>query len=326
MIFFSIHRFMPFVICAVIITGSAYAADPLPAWNDGTAKQAILKFVQEVTDKAGPKYVRPEERIAVFNSDGTLWCERPVYAQLAFVFDRIRTLSKNHPEWKPQQPYKAVIENDLAYLAGINEKELMLLLAAAHGGTTPEDFTQRVRQWIGAAAQPRFNAPYSQLVYQPMTELISYLHASGFKTYICSGSGSDFIRAFSEDVFGIPTEQVIGSHPKYDFVDTPEGYVILRQPILGMVNGREQKPINIQIHTGRRPLIAVGNSDGDLQMLRFADYAKSPGLAVLIRHDDAAREYAYDAGAASVIKTAAERGWCTVSMQKDFKKIFPFEK
>jgi len=324
--FFLIHRCMPFVFCAILMTAPAFAADSLPTWNDGTAKQAILQFVKEVTDSASQKYVRPEERVAVFDSDGTLWCERPLYAQLAFVFDRIRALSKNHPEWKPQQPYKAVIENDLQYLSSISEKELLELLAVAHGGTTPEDFTQRVSQWISSATHPRFNVPYSQLVYQPMIELMAYLRENGFKTYICSGSGSDFVRAFSEAVFDIPVEQVIGSLPKYDFVDTEEGYVILRQPKLGMVNDREQKPINIQIHTGRRPLIAVGNADGDLQMLRFSDYAKAPGLAVLIRHDDPTREYAYDTGASAVIKTAADRGWCTVSMQKDFKKIFSFEK
>lgn len=323
---FRFFRLMTLVFCAALITGAAHAADPLPAWNDGAAKQAILQFVKEVTDSAGRKYVRPEERIAVFDSDGTLWCERPLYAQIAFIFDRIRTLSKNHPEWKPRQPYKAVIENDLQYLSNLTEKELLELLTSAHGGTTPEDFTQRVNQWLAAATHPRFNVRYSQTVYQPMIELLAYLRDNGFTTFICSGSGSDFIRAFSEEVFGIPVEQVIGSHPKYDFVDTPEGYVILRQPILGMINDREQKPINIQIHTGRRPLITVGNADGDLQMLRFSDFTKAPGLSILIRHDDAAREYAYDTGTAAVVAAAAERGWCTVSMQKDFKKIFSFER
>jgi len=304
----------------------AQAADPLPSWNSGNAKQAIIGFVAAVTDKSNPQYVRPEERIAVFDSDGTLWPEKPIIFQLAFILDRIRLLSKEHPEWKPEQPFKAVIENDMQYLATITERELMLLLAASHSGTTPNQFFQRVNDWLATASHPRFRALYKQLTYQPMLELLGYLRSAGFKTYICSGSGSDFMRAFSEELYGIPREQVIGSPPEYDFVETPEGPFILRQSKISTLNQKEQKPINIQHYVGRRPVIAVGNSDADLQMLQFADNRRDPALVVLLRHDDAAREYAYDQDTAMLRKAAQERGWCAVSMKKEFKKVFSFEK
>jgi len=304
----------------------AQAADPLPSWSDGKAKQAIMAFVAEVTDKASPRYVRPEERIAVFDNDGTLWPEKPILFQMAFTLDRIRLLSKEHPEWNPEQPFKAVIQNDMQYLSNISERELMQLLAASHSGTTPSQFFQRVNDWLAAAAHPRFRSLYKQLVYQPMLELLGYLRSSGFKTYICSGSGSDFMRAFSEELYGIPREQVIGSLPEYDFVETPDGPFILRQAKISTLNQNEQKPISIQHYIGRRPVIAVGNSDSDLQMFQFTDNRREPALVVLLRHDDAAREYAYDQASAMLRKAAQERGWFAVSMKKEFKQVFSFEK
>jgi phosphoserine phosphatase len=305
----------------------AQSADVLPSWNEGPAKTAIVAFVDAVTAEGGADYLPPEERIAVFDNDGTLWVERPYYTQLAFALDRIRALAPEHPEWRAQQPFKAVLENDLEALKVAGIEGLVELVMASHAGMTTDQFATIVSDWIATARHPRFDRPYTELVYQPMLELLAYLRASGFQTYIVSGGGIEFMRPWAARVYGIPPEQVIGSSIQTAFELRDGAPVLVRQPEIDFIDDKEGKPIAINKFIGRRPLAAFGNSDGDLQMLQWTTAGDGRRLGLIVHHDDAEREYAYDReGHIGVLNQgldeAAARGWVVVSMKDDWARIF----
>ena len=302
---------------------TAEAADPLPAWNAGPVKKAILQFVADVTDPASPSYVPPVERIAVFDNDGTLWTEKPIATQGAFVFARIAQMAPDHPEWKTTQPYQAVLEGDRKALETMSAEDVEKLVFATHAGMTEEQVDAAATAFLSDAKHPRFGVLYTDTVYQPMLELLALLQVNGFKTFIVSGGGVEFMRAFSEEVYGIPRENVIGSSLQYAFQQTPDGSVLVRQPELLSFDDRAMKPANIQLHIGRRPILAVGNSDGDLEMLQYTDSRNGPFLNLLLVHDDAEREYNYASNTDAVRTAAAQSPWLFVSMKNDFKTMFP---
>ena len=307
------------------------AADPLPSWNAGLAKQAILDFVQATTDKASPKFVAPAERIAVFDNDGTLWVEHPMYTQLAFALDRVKTLAPKHPEWREKPPFKDVLDNNLPALAASGQRGLMELIMATHAGMTTQEFEKIVTYWLATARHPRFKRPYTKLVYQPMLELLSYLRAKGFKTFIVSGGGIEFMRPWTGKIYGVPPEQVVGSTIKTKY-ELKEGKpVIVRLPEIDFIDDKAGKPVGINKFIGRRPLAAFGNSDGDLEMLQWTAAGPGARLVLLVHHTDAKREYAYDRQAHfgqlnKALNLATQRGWVIVDMQKDWKRIFPSDK
>ena len=308
-------------------TVPAPVQDPLPSWNDGPAKQAITAFVADAV-KAGPAHIPPSLRIAVFDNDGTLWAEQPMYFEGVFALDQARAMATANPALRRKAPFKAIADNDRKAMAAFTEKDILALVAATHSGMTTEAFTAGVRGWLAAARHPRFGRPYTDLVYQPQLELLRYLRANGFKTFIVSGGGVDFIRAFAEDAYGVPPEQVIGSSGKTRFEATDGKAELIKLPELGSIDDGEGKPENIGLQIGRRPVLAVGNSDGDLAMLQYAAAGGGPNLELLVHHDDAGREYAYDR--ASKIGTldkawdeAVRRRWVVVSMRRDWKTVFP---
>jgi phosphoserine phosphatase len=313
-----------------ILAGRTALADPLPSWNDGPAKQAIVEFVRLVTDKSSPQYVPPEQRIATFDNDGTLWAEQPMYFQGFFVFDRVKALAPQHPEWKDRQPFKAVLENDMKALLASGEKGGAEIVMTTHAGMTTEEFERIVRSWLAAAKHPRFNRPFTDLVYAPMLELLAYLRTNDFKTFIVSGGGVEFMRTFSEEGYGIPPEQVIGSSIVTKFEVRDGRPVLVREPKLDFFDEGPGKPVGIQKFIGRRPIAAFGNSDGDLQMLQWTAAGEGPRLVFLVRHTDAEREWAYDrqspVGRLDKALDEAQRcGWTVVDMKKDWKRIFPFQ-
>ncbi|HSO06313.1 MAG TPA: HAD family hydrolase [Pelomicrobium sp.] len=306
----------------------AQAPDPLPSWNDGAAKNAVVAFVQAATTPGLTTFVPPAERIAVFDNDGTLWAEQPAYFQLLFAIDRVRALAPQHPEWKTKQPFKAALEGDMKALAASGEKGLVQLVMASHAGNTPEEFQQIVKDWLGTARHPRFKRPYTELVYQPMLELLAYLRASGFKTFIVSGGGIEFVRAWSEKVYGIPPEQVVGSsiETKYEVRDGVP--TLVRLPEIDFIDDKAGKPVGINRHIGRRPIAAFGNSDGDFQMLEWTTAGPGARFGLLVHHDDAEREYAYDRKSHvgrlnRGLDEAAARGWTVVSIERDWNRVFP---
>ena len=316
-----------FALCAT----AAAAADPLPSWREGKTKHAIVQFVKEVTAKGGPHYVRPAERIAVFDNDGTLWAEQPMYVQLAFVLDRVKALAPRHPEWKEKEPFRSVLADDMAGVAAGGEKGLLDLVAATHAGMTSEEFEKTVTEWLAAARHPRFDRPYTELVYRPMLELLAYLRANGFKTYIVSGGGIEFMRPFAEKLYGIPPEQVIGSSIKTKYEVRDGKPAIVRLPEIGFVDDKAGKPVGIHTYIGRRPIMAFGNSDGDFEMLEWTTSGPGPRFGLIVHHDDAVREWAYDREShvgrlARGLDEAPQRGWVVASMQRDWKRVFPFEK
>jgi len=320
---------MCFFIFLALATG-VVQADPLPSWNEGPAKQAIVKFIQTVTDKSGPQYVPPEHRIATFDNDGTLWCEQPIYFQGFFTFDRVKALAPQHPEWKEKQPFKAVLENDMKALAAAGEKGTAEIIMATHAGMTAEDFEKIVKDWLATAKHPRFSRPFTDLVYKPMLELLTYLRENGFKTYIVSGGGIEFMRPWTEKVYGIPPEQVVGSSVRLKWELRDGKPVLLRLPEVDFIDDGPGKPVGIQKFIGRRPIAAFGNSDGDLQMLQWTAAAEGPRLMILVHHTDGEREWAYDRQSPigrldKALDEAQRRGWTVVDMKKDWKKIFPFE-
>ena len=307
---------------------AAPAAEALPSWNDGAAKARIVAFVQGVTDPRSRSYVPPAERIAVFDNDGTLWSEQPAYFQLAFAIDRVRALAPQHPEWKGKQPFQGVLEGDLKAVAATGERGLMELVMATHAGMTTEEFAASVRQWVRTARHPTLKRPYTELVFQPMLELLGYLRANGFKTYIVSGGGIEFMRVFAEEVYGVPPEQVIGSTiaTKYELRDGKP--VIVREPKLDFIDDKAGKPLAINKFIGRRPIAAFGNSDGDFEMLEWTTAGAGPRLAVIVHHDDAAREFAYDRDShigklRRGLDEGPGRGWSIVSMKNDWKAVYP---
>lgn len=317
------------VVLAIALGPLRAEGDPLPSWNDGAARSAILSFVAAVTDPASGSYVPAAERIATFDNDGNLWSEKPFYFQLAFALDRVRALAPEHPEWKDQDPFRAVLSGDAEALASLHTADVVKLVAASHTGMTDAEFSEVVREWLATARHPRFDRPYTELVYQPMLELLAFLRANGFQTWICSGGGADFVREFAEDTYGIPPEQVIGSGVAKEFYvrDGIGGFVRLPK-LLDPINDGPGKPVWIQRQIGRRPILASGNSDGDLQMLQLATSGPGPSLALLLHHDDAEREWAYDKDSSvgrldKALVEAKTRGWTVVGIEKDFATVYP---
>ena len=303
--------------------------DPLPSWNDGTVKKSITNFVARVTTQGGPDFVPPAERIATFDNDGTLWTEQPYYFQLAFALDRIKVLAPQHPEWKTKQPFKALLEGDKKTLAAAGEAGLLPIVAATHAGMTTDEFSRTVLEWTASARHPRFNRPYTELVYQPMLELLAYLRANGFKTFIVSGGGVEFMRPWTEKVYGIPPEQVVGSSGVVKFPTGADGKPeLLKLAKIEFVDDGPGKPAGINRFVGRRPILAFGNSDGDLEMLQWTVAGQGSRFAGLVHHTDAEREYAYDRGSKvgkldKALDEATAKGWTVVDMKKDWRTIFP---
>jgi phosphoglycolate phosphatase-like HAD superfamily hydrolase len=325
------------VLLAACLCGNAAAqaqtqSDALPSWNDGAVKKSITDFVARVTTQGAPDFVPAEQRIATFDNDGTLWPEQPVYFQLAFSFDRIRAMAPQHPEWKNRQPFKALLEKDMKTLAGFGEKGLVQIAAATHTGMTTEDFSKVVLDWIATAQHPRFNRPYTDLVYQPMLELLAYLRTNGFKTFIVSGGGIEFMRPWTEKVYGIPPEQVVGSSGVVKFQIGPDGKpALMKLPEVEFVDDGPGKPVGINRFIGRRPIFAFGNSDGDLQMLQWTMAGSGPRFAGLVHHTDAEREWAYDRKSHigkldKALDAASAMGWTVMDMKRDWKAIYPFQR
>jgi phosphoserine phosphatase len=308
------------------------ATDPLPSWNDGHAKTAIIQFVARVTKADGPDFVPPAERIATFDNDGTLWSEQPIYFQFAFALDRVKALASQHPEWKTQQPFKAALDGDMQTLVASGEKGLVELVMATHTGMTTDEFAKAAKDWLATAKHPRFKRPYTDLVYQPMLELMSYLRANGFKTFIVSGGTIEFMRAFAERIYGIPPEQVVGTTFVTQFQMRDEGKPILvRQPKIEFIDDGPGKPVSINKFIGRRPILAFGNSDGDQQMLQWTAAGSGARLMGLVHHTDAEREWAYDRKSHigrldKALDEATARGWVVVDMKQSWKVIYPFQK
>jgi hypothetical protein len=310
-------------------TTSVVQQDPLPSWNDGETKDAILDFVNNVTQE-GDGFIPVSERIATFDNDGNLWSEQPAYFQLFFTMDRIRELAPEHPEWKDQQPYKSVLENDMKTLASYGEHGLIEIVMATHGGNTVDEFEQIVKDWLATAKHPRFDRPYTDLVYQPMLELINYLKDNEFKVFIVSGGGIEFMRPWVESVYGISKDQVVGSSIKTEYDYNDGNPVIRRLPKMNFIDDKEGKPIGIHQHIGRKPVFASGNSDGDLQMMRWTDSNSYPSFQLYLHHTDADREWAYDRESNigrldKGLDEGVEKGWTIIDMKTDWKVVYPFE-
>jgi hypothetical protein len=307
----------------------AQGVDPLPSWNDGSAKRSILDFVAAVTRDGSPDFVAEPERVATFDNDGTLWVEQPMYTQLAFALDRVKALAPQNPDWTHKQPFEAVLAGDMKALAAFGEKGLVELIAATHAGMTVDEFAGIVTAWLATARHPRFGRPYTELVYQPMLELLAYLRASGFKTFIVSGGGIEFMRPWSERVYGVPPEQVVGSSIKTKFEMRDGRPTLFRLPEIDFVDDKAGKPVGINAHIARRPIAAFGNSDGDLEMLQWTTLAGDRRrLGLIVHHTDAEREYAYDrhshVGRLDLaLDAAAQNRWTVVSMKDDWSEIFP---
>jgi phosphoserine phosphatase len=304
-------------------------SDPLPSWNEGSTKRSILDFVRGVTTAGEPHFVKPEERIAVFDNDGTLWSEQPLYFQVAFVFDRMKAMAPEHPEWKDNPLYTAVLAGDMKTVAAGGVKGLLELATITHAGMTTEEFAKIAADWIASARHPKFDHLYTDVIYQPMLELLAYLRANGFKTFIVSGGGIEFMRVFAEKVYGIPPEQVIGSSivTKFEMVDGVP--VLTRLPELNFMDDNVGKPMAINMHIGRRPIAAFGNSDGDLQMLQWTSAGTGSRFGLLVHHTDSLREYAYDVSPLGKLEVAlteaAAKGWTVVDMKNDWNRVFAFE-
>jgi phosphoserine phosphatase len=304
--------------------------NPLPSWHEGQSKQAIIDFVDSVTSEADPNFIPPMDRIAVFDNDGTLWSEKPFYFQMIFALERVKALAGSHPEWRETQPFQAILEGDMeAFLSG-GMKALLDVLYATHGNTTSEEFEQIVLEWITTARHPSTGRLYTEMIYQPMLELLEYLKVKGFKNYIVSGGGIEFMRTWVEDVYQIPPEQVIGSSIETKYEMRPEGPVLVRTPKIDFVDDHEGKPVGIHKFIGRRPIIAVGNSDGDHQMFQWTAAGKGPRFIGLVHHTDQKREWAYDRESwvgklDKALDEAHEKGWTVIDMQHDWQKIYPWE-
>jgi hypothetical protein len=312
----------------LLLAETGKAADPLPSWNEGAAKSAIVDFVTAVTAEGGADFVPADARIATFDNDGTLWIEQPLYIQFAFALDRVKALAPQHPEWATTQPFKAVLDNDLSALLASGQEGLVEIMMASHAGNTTDEFAAIVTEWIGKARHPKFKRPYTELVYQPMLELIAFLRVNGFKTFIVSGGGIEFMRPWSQTIYGVPPEQVIGSSIKTKFDMRNGSPVLVRLPEIDFIDDKDGKPVAIQKFIGRRPIAAFGNSDGDLQMLQWTTAGSGRRLGVIVHHDDAQREYAYDRQSKigqlnTALDDASAQKWVVVSMKSDWSRIFP---
>lgn len=339
-------RIIPFQFCRnllillamlMLLGIRAYAkTDPLPSWNDGPARESIVRFVAEVTKEGGPNYVPPEDRIATFDQDGTTWVSHPIYTQAVFALDRIRELAPKHPEWKDEEPFKSVIVGDREAMAKFGESDWEIIIAATHTGMSTQDFLKIVKKWLDTAKDPRWHRPYTELIYQPMIEVMEYLRANGFRTYIVTGGGQEFVRAYSNGVYGIPPEHVVGSSvlTKYEYIDGKP--VLLREPKVFFIDNNAGKAIGINLFIGKRPYAAFGNSTGDREMIEWTEAGGGARLMMLVYHDDGEREYAYGPAGGlpdtnvgtftqALMDEAKKNGWVIISMKHDWKRIFKFE-
>lgn len=318
----------PAAVAAVLAGLSGCVAGPtLPSWTDHGARERIESFVAEVTDSGGAGFVPASERVAVFDNDGTLWAEQPAYFQLLFAIDRVVELAPRHPRWQTEQPFRAVLDGDMEAVAASGHAGLAKLIAASHAGMTSEEFSDAVRSWLETARHPETGRPYTEMVYRPMLELLAYLRSHGFETYIVSGGGIEFMRVFSEEVYGIPPENVIGSSIRTEYVVGDRGPAIQRLPELDFIDDKAGKPVAINRFIGRRPIAAFGNSDGDYQMLEWTDAGDGPRLCVIVRHTDEVREYLYDRDSSigrldEALDAADERDWLVIDMAADWTTVF----
>ena len=316
-----------FILC-VLPPLAAARTDPLPTWNDGDPKRSIVSFVERVTMPGAPDFVPPAERIAVFDNDGTLWAEQPIYFQVAFALDQVKTLAPQHPQWRTEEPFASILKGDVKSALSGGEHAAVQIMAATHAGMTTDAFRHSVHQWLDTAHHPRFRRPYTKLVYQPMLELMQYLRANGFKTFIVSGGGVEFMRVWAEEIYDIPPEQVIGSSGKEKYEMRDGRPVLIKLPEVDFIDDRDGKPVGIQRFIGRRPIAAFGNSDGDQQMLQWTTAGDDPRLAVLVHHTDDVREWAYDRQSHvgkldKALDEAHAKNWVVVSMKEDWKTVFP---
>ncbi len=327
---------LPVIILLALGRTALAADDPMSSWNDGPTKQAIVDFVKKTTDASSPDYIPPAERITTFDNDGTLWVEHPVYTQLAFALDRVRALAPQHPEWKTTMPFKAVLDGDMKALAASGEKGLLELVMASHAGMSTTEFEAIVKDWFATAKHPRFKRPYTELTYLPMVELLEYLRTNGFKTYIVSGGGIEFMRPMTESVYGIPPEQVIGSSIKTQYEIKNGKPELMRLPEINFIDDKTGKPVGINMYIGRRPVAAFGNSNGDVQMLEWTGGGDGARLMMLVFHDDDKREYAYGPAnglpnspfgtfSQSTMDEAKKNGWVVISMKNDWARVFAFD-
>jgi phosphoglycolate phosphatase-like HAD superfamily hydrolase len=306
------------------------AHDPLPSWNDRATKSSIVDFVARVTKAGGQDYVVPEKRIATFDNDGTLWSEQPYYFQVDFALDQIKALAPQHPEWLRQEPFKSVLAGDVKDVFAGGLRTLIELVIATHSGMTTEEFESMAREWLATKRHPKTNRLFTEMVFQPMLELLTYLRANGFKTFVVSGGGIEFMRAFAEITYGVPPEQVIGSSGKLKFEMRDDGPVLTKLNEIAVIDDTVEKPAVIQNHIGRRPIASFGNSDGDLEMLQWTVAGKGARFAMLVHHTDETREWAYDRKSPigqldKALDEANARGWTVADMKSDWRRIFPFE-
>ncbi|MFD1218189.1 MULTISPECIES: HAD family hydrolase [Microbulbifer] len=319
---FAIHLLL------LLATGAAAQSDPLPSWNDSASKRAIVDFVGSVTKEGSPDYIPPKERIATFDNDGTLWSEQPAYFQVFYLIDQVKRMAPEHPEWKTREPFASVLKGDMKGVAASGEKGLLEMLAATHSGMTSEQFADNVRQWLATARHPKTGKPFNQMVYQPMLELLNYLRANGFKTFIVSGGGVDFMRVFAEQTYGVPPEQTIGSSLKAKYEMRDGKPAIVKLPDINLIDDKDGKPVGIYQYIGRHPVFAAGNSDGDYQMLEWTTSGDGKRFALLVHHTDEKREWAYDRDSTfgrldKALDNAKKNGWLIVDMKNDWKVIHP---
>jgi phosphoserine phosphatase len=315
----------------------AQAQDSLPSWNDGPAKQAILAFVKDTTEKSSPRYVEPADRIATFDQDGTLWTEHPLYAQAMFALERVGKMAPQHPEWKQKDPFKSVLAGDHAAMGKFTESDWMQIVAATHAGMSTEAFQGLVKDWLATAKAPRFDRPFTDLIFQPMLEVMQYLRANGFRTYIVTGGGQEFVRVYSERVYGVPPEQVVGSSIVTTYDNKSGKPVLMREPKVFFIDDGPGKAIGINLFIGKRPYAAFGNTAGDAQMLEWTQAGDGARLEMLVLHDDAKREYAYGPAvnlpdthvgtfSEALLTEATKNAWIVISMKNDWKRIFAFDR
>ncbi|MCA0901147.1 HAD family hydrolase [Microbulbifer agarilyticus] len=319
-----------FVSLAYLSTGvwATESNDPLPSWSDGKTKQAIVSFVEKTTREGSPDFVPENQRIATFDNDGTLWAEQPVYFQLIYALDQVKKMAPQHPEWKTEEPFASALKGDMEKLMASGKEGLMKIIGATHANMTADEFSQNVSQWLKNARHPKTNRPYNEMVYQPMLELLNYLRANGFKTFIVSGGGTDFLRVFAEQTYGIPPDQVVGSSLKAEYQVRDGKPEIVKLADINLINDKEGKPVGIHRYIGQRPLFAAGNSDGDFQMLEWTTAGKGPRFGLLLHHTDDKREWAYDRKSyigrlEKGLDQAKDRGWTVIDMQQDWEQVFP---
>ena len=322
-----IHNTLGLIAIVLASLTTTYAQDPLPSWNDTAPKKAIVAFVEKVTKEGSPDFIQPNERIATFDNDGTLWCEKPMPIQLFFALDRVKELAPQHPEWKDKEPFASLLKGDVKAAMAGGEHALLEIVMATHTGMTTGEFEKMVKDWIATAKHPTTKQPFTKMVYQPMIELLAYLRANGFKTFIVSGGGIEFMRPWTEGVYGIPPEQVVGSSGKTKYEIRDGQPVLVKLPEINFIDDKEGKPVGINQHIGRKPILSAGNvfSGGDIAMLRYCQSHPGARLQLMVNHDDAVREFAYAEPDDASLKAAAANGWMVVNMKNDWKKIFAFE-